>query len=33
VLSSPKDVPKGEWQEGLDAFTERRAPSFERFWN
>jgi enoyl-CoA hydratase/carnithine racemase len=33
VLSSPKDVPKGEWQEGLDAFTERRAASFERFWN
>lgn len=33
VLSSPKDVPKSEWQEGLDAFTERRAASFERFWN
>ena len=33
VISSPKDVPKGEWQEGLDAFTERRAASFERFWN
>lgn len=33
VLSSPKDVPKSEWEEGLDAFTERRPASFERFWN
>jgi len=33
VISSPKDVPRREWQEGLDAFTERRAASFERFWN
>lgn len=32
VLQSPLDVPKAEWQEGLDSFTERRAPSFERFW-
>jgi enoyl-CoA hydratase/carnithine racemase len=32
VIKSPLDVPKAEWQEGLDSFTERRAPSFERFW-
>lgn len=32
VLSSPLEVPKAEWQEGLDSFTERRMPSFERFW-
>lgn len=32
VLASPMDVPRSEWQEGLDAFTERRAASFERFW-
>ncbi|MGJ7609050.1 enoyl-CoA hydratase/isomerase family protein [Variovorax sp. LT1R20] len=32
VLRSPLDVPPSEWQEGLDSFTERRAPSFERFW-
>lgn len=32
VLASPMDVPRSEWQEGLDAFTERRAPSFESFW-
>lgn len=32
VLTSPLDVPKAEWQEGLDSFTERRAPSYERFW-
>jgi enoyl-CoA hydratase/carnithine racemase len=32
VLKSPLDVPKAEWQEGLDSFTERRAPSFEHFW-
>lgn len=32
VLASPLDVPRSEWQEGLDAFTERRPASFERFW-
>jgi enoyl-CoA hydratase/carnithine racemase len=32
VLASPTDVPRSEWQEGLDAFTERRPASFEHFW-
>jgi enoyl-CoA hydratase/carnithine racemase len=32
VLHSPLDVPKKEWQEGLDAFTEKRAPQYEHFW-
>jgi enoyl-CoA hydratase len=32
VLHSPLDVPRAEWQEGLDSFTERRSPSFDRFW-
>jgi enoyl-CoA hydratase/carnithine racemase len=32
ILQSPLDVPRAEWQEGLDSFTERRPPSFERFW-
>jgi enoyl-CoA hydratase/carnithine racemase len=32
VLQSPLDVPKAEWQEGLDSFTESRAPSYEHFW-
>lgn len=32
VLGSPLDVPRDEWQEGLDSFTQRRAPSYERFW-
>jgi len=32
VLASPLDVPKGEWQEGLNAFAERRSPSYRRFW-
>ena len=32
VLSSPLDVPKKEWQEGLTAFTEKRAPDYGRFW-
>jgi 1,4-dihydroxy-2-naphthoyl-CoA synthase len=25
-------VPAREWREGLDAFTERRAVDFEKFW-
>ncbi len=32
VLRSPLDVPAAEWREGLDAFAERRATSFNRFW-
>ena len=32
VLSSPLDVPRAEWQEGLNAFTERRLPDYTRFW-
>ncbi|MFT4063893.1 enoyl-CoA hydratase/isomerase family protein [Paraburkholderia sp.] len=32
VLRSPLDVPKREWQEGLDAFTQKRAPEYGRFW-
>ena len=32
VLSSPLDVPRAEWQEGLAAFTERRPPDYTRFW-
>jgi enoyl-CoA hydratase/carnithine racemase len=33
VQRSVTDVPRAEWQEGLDAFTEKRDPDFERFWN
>ncbi|MHC6225582.1 enoyl-CoA hydratase/isomerase family protein [Pseudomonas sp. X10] len=32
VQRSVTDVPRAEWQEGLDAFTEKRAPDFEPFW-
>ena len=32
VLKSPLDVPKREWQEGLMAFTQKRAPEYGRFW-
>lgn len=32
VLRSPLDVPSEEWQEGLDAFTQKRAPEYGRFW-
>ncbi|PWB65125.1 MAG: enoyl-CoA hydratase/isomerase family protein [Bradyrhizobiaceae bacterium] len=32
VRASLTEVPRAEWQEGLDAFTERRAPDFDRFW-
>lgn len=32
VLRSPLDVPKKEWQEGLTAFNEKRAPEYGRFW-
>jgi enoyl-CoA hydratase/carnithine racemase len=33
VLNSPLDVPKREWQEGLDAFMEKRAPDYTGFWD
>jgi enoyl-CoA hydratase/carnithine racemase len=33
VLASPLDVPKQEWQEGLAAFNQKRAPEYSRFWN
>ena len=33
VLRSPLDVPKQEWQEGLSAFTQKRAPEYGRFWD
>jgi enoyl-CoA hydratase/carnithine racemase len=32
VLDSPLDVPKQEWQEGLAAFVQKRAPEYGRFW-
>jgi enoyl-CoA hydratase/carnithine racemase len=32
VVESPLDVPKEEWQEGLAAFNQKRAPNYERFW-
>ncbi|MBN3756203.1 enoyl-CoA hydratase/isomerase family protein [Paraburkholderia sp. Tr-20389] len=32
VLRSPLDVPRHEWLEGLDAFTQKRAPEYDRFW-
>lgn len=32
VLASLQAVPRAEWQEGLDAFREHRAPDFDRFW-
>jgi enoyl-CoA hydratase/carnithine racemase len=32
VLRSPLDAPRHEWQEGLDAFTQKRAPDYTRFW-
>lgn len=33
VIASVTDVPRAEWQEGLDAFTEKRATNFDRFWH
>lgn len=33
VMRSPLDVPKAEWQEGLAAFTEKRAADYGRFWS
>jgi enoyl-CoA hydratase/carnithine racemase len=32
VRASLGEVPAREWREGLDAFTERRAVDFEKFW-
>lgn len=32
VLRSPLDVPRQEWQEGLAAFVQKRAPEYGRFW-
>jgi enoyl-CoA hydratase/carnithine racemase len=32
VLRAPLEVPKAEWQEGLDAFTQRRPADYTRFW-
>ena len=32
VASSLLDVPSGEWQEGLNAYIERRQPDYESFW-
>lgn len=33
VVESVTDVPRPEWQEGLDAFTEKRPTNFERIWH
>ncbi|AMB88051.1 enoyl-CoA hydratase [Pseudomonas agarici] len=33
VQRSVSDVPRAEWQEGLDAFTEKRDADFEAFWH
>lgn len=32
VIASPAEVPPAEWREGLDAFAQKRRPSFESFW-
>ena len=32
VLASLQAVPHDEWQEGLDAFLQHRAPDYDRFW-
>jgi len=32
VRSSVADVPRAEWQEGLDAFTQKRGTNFDPFW-
>ncbi len=32
VVGSVTDVPRAEWQEGLDAFTEKRDTNFEPLW-
>nr|WP_315591856.1 enoyl-CoA hydratase/isomerase family protein [uncultured Cupriavidus sp.] len=32
VIGSVTDVPRAEWQEGLDAFTEKRPTEFSRLW-
>lgn len=32
VAASVADVPRAEWQEGLDAFTDKRETDFDRLW-
>lgn len=32
VLKSPLDVPRREWQEGLNAFMQKRPADYGRFW-
>jgi enoyl-CoA hydratase/carnithine racemase len=32
VRASGSQIPREEWQEGLDAFVEKRKPNFKRFW-
>ena len=32
ILSSSSAVPTAEWQEGLDAFMEKRRPDYNQFW-
>jgi enoyl-CoA hydratase/carnithine racemase len=32
VRASGAQIPREEWQEGLDAFVEKRKPDFQRFW-
>lgn len=32
VLTCSSEVPRGEWEEGLNAFAEKRRPDYARFW-
>ncbi|MGN6304236.1 MAG: enoyl-CoA hydratase/isomerase family protein [Mesorhizobium sp.] len=32
VLESSAEVPKAEWQEGLESFAQKRRPDYEPFW-
>lgn len=32
ILACSGEVPPAEWQEGLDAFMEKRRPDYDRFW-